>query len=504
MLFGNQEIDDRYKCIKMVGEGATAKVFLAMDKKLQKEWAIKKVDRTDERKNVFLKEADILKKLDHPALPRIIDIVIDEDAFYIVMDYIRGRALNEILKKNGPIEQSTVIKWSIEIADAFAYLHSKNIIYRDMKPQNILITSDGTLKLVDFGVARVYKEGKESDTDFLGTEGYAAPEQFDKQTDERSDIFALGMTMFELLTGQNPKSYTGEIYSVRAIDPSLSSGIDHIIRKATNKNPEERFQTATAFKSALMEYRKYDETYISKRKGIMRTFHLLLILSVVCALLSAGLFSWDMYSKDKTYKALLTGTPTVENAKKAISLKPQKPDGYILLLNAYGDIDAKELSEFSYIYGEAGMDIPIVDQTAGEKILMNFQESERGKLKFAYPYFRRLDTKEAKMYCYLAEFIEKYMGNEGILSEKATQKECQKVLKTVSECAKISNDPRKENLRNTVQKICGGVVYQMAETFKAQGIDKAEIEASVAQLDDKGEIMKKVNAAYSRKEEEKR
>ena len=147
-----------------------------------------------------------MKDLDYPAFPRIVDIIETEDCLYLVMDYIEGQTLEQVLKEQGPQDERIVAEWAIEICKALSYLHSQNppIVYRDMKPSNIIRKPDGNLKIIDFGTARVFNSEKDNDTIALGTKGFAPPEQYSGRTDARSDIYALGMTMKYLITGINP------------------------------------------------------------------------------------------------------------------------------------------------------------------------------------------------------------------------------------------------------------------------------------------------------------
>ena len=172
MLVGNRAIDSRYEILKLLTTGGmSSQIYLALDRKLNRQWAIKKVRKdSSETSAMLMAEADIMKSLDHPMLPRIVGIEEDRDYFYIIMDFIQGENLKTVLKAEGPQDQDTVVLWGIRLCDVLSYLHSKGIIYRDMKPANIMLTPDGNIKLIDFGIAREYKEGASEDTTALGTE----------------------------------------------------------------------------------------------------------------------------------------------------------------------------------------------------------------------------------------------------------------------------------------------------------------------------------------------
>lgn len=224
-------------------------VYLAVDIRLNKLWAVKEINKkvVGSNKsivvNTLLAEANMLKRMDHSALPKIVDIFDNGVTIYVVMDYVEGESLDKVLKDYGAQPEKKVINWVIQIANALSYLHSQNppIIYRDMKPANVMLQPDGTIKIIDFGIAREQREQGMVDTSILGTKGYAPPEQYDGQADPRSDIFALGMTMHHLLTGVDP-IYCLPYASVRQWKPELSESIETIINRCVQPIPENRYQ----------------------------------------------------------------------------------------------------------------------------------------------------------------------------------------------------------------------------------------------------------------------
>ena len=205
----------------------------------------------------------MLKRLSHPNLPSIIDVIEDEETLLIVMDYIEG-ILSKALNEYGAQPQELVVEWAKQLCDVLGYLHTRKppIIYRDMKPSNIMLKPDGNITLIDFGTAREFKEKNLADTTCLGTVGYAAPEQFggQGQTDARTDIYCLGATLYHLVTGCNPCEPPYEIRLIREINPTLSSGLEKIIHKCTQKNPEERYQSCAELMSCLEHYKEIVDT----------------------------------------------------------------------------------------------------------------------------------------------------------------------------------------------------------------------------------------------------
>ena len=156
----------------------------------------------------------MIKRFDHPAIPRIVDIVDEAGTLYVIMDYVEGRTLEDIIAASGPRPEDDVVDWALQLCDALSYLHSRKppVIYRDMKPSNVMLKPNGLVELIDFGIAReMHEDGSDvtaarGDTVQLGTRGFAPPEQYggSGQTDARSDVYALGATMYNLLTAKNP------------------------------------------------------------------------------------------------------------------------------------------------------------------------------------------------------------------------------------------------------------------------------------------------------------
>lgn len=239
--------DNKYQIITELGKGGMSLVYLARDIKLDKFWAIKQVKKDSISTTTnLMAEANILKKLDHSALPRIVDIIDSGESIYVVLDFIDGVSLDKKLQEEGPQDEKTVIAWAKQICDVLKYLHTQTpnpIIYRDMKPGNLMLTSQGKIKLIDFGIAREYKEDGKSDTTNLGTRWYAAPEQYGShQTDGRTDIFSLGVTLYHLVTGRGPTDPPYVVLPIREVDPSLSEGLEYIIEKCVQPRAEDRYQ----------------------------------------------------------------------------------------------------------------------------------------------------------------------------------------------------------------------------------------------------------------------
>lgn len=288
----NKLFDGKYEILKELGEGGMGKVYLARNIRLDTLWAIKSISKKQPEKIDFLAEPNILKKLNHPRLPIIIDIVEDKDYIYIIEDYVDGVSLEDELSNKGTIDEKTVVEWAKQLCQALLYLHNLKpnpIIYRDMKPANIMKKKDGEVKLIDFGIAREYKADAKSDTTFIGTRGFAAPEQFGTaQSDARTDIYSLGVTLYNLITGKSPNEYPYEIVPVRRFNKKLSRGIEHIITKCTKQNPKDRYQTVGALLKDLNNIEKFDIEY--KKRRLMSE------VRAICFILSTAFFSYLIYA----------------------------------------------------------------------------------------------------------------------------------------------------------------------------------------------------------------
>lgn len=495
---GNEIIDSKYEILKLLNTGGmNSAIYLALDKKLNRQWAIKKVRKSSSQTtSMLMAEASIMKNLDHPMLPRIVGIEEDPKFFYIIMDFVQGENLKTVVTSSGPQAQDTVVSWGVKLCDVLTYLHGKGIVYRDMKPANIMLSPDGNIKLIDFGIAREYKENASEDTTALGTEGYAAPEQYEGkgQTDARTDVYGMGITLFQLLTGVNPSSYQENIFSIRLQNPNLSSGLDKIILKCTNKDPKKRYQSTEELKKALLNYRKLDDKFLKKQKKVIKKFFTLLGLSTLCFVIAGGSFIASYFQKNNRYSALLSGVPSKANIIKAIDVKPSETAGYVALLNYYGkEIDQNELSEFSHIYGEHREDITEIEDVsmiAGEKILGSYSEkSIRAKLVAGEPYFNAASKKysSAKIYVSMAEFYRAYiMQDDSAIVKEPSKKDYEKLLRGMSdilkENEKLDSDDKHSIMLASDQLILG-LLSENADSMREQKISKSDLTSIVSSVE---------------------
>ncbi len=346
-------VDGKYKILNKIGQGGMSVVYLAMNERANKQWAIKEVRKDGVQnfevvKQGLIVETEMLKKLSHPNLPSIIDVIDGDGTFLIVMDYIEGRHLESVAKEYGAQSQEDVIEWAKQLCDVLSYLHSRKppIIYRDMKPSNVMLKPDGKVMLIDFGTAREFKENSVADTTCLGTQGYAAPEQYGGhgQTDARTDIYCLGATLYHLLTGHNPSEPPYEMYPIRYWNPELSSGLEEIILKCTQKNPDDRYQNCGGLLYALEHYNELDIEYKRKQTLKWRAFLCSAALTVVAGAGATGFkiaentvtaSTYETYVEEADNLASTDPEQCIQYYKNAIALNPSDGLAYEKLLNFF-------------------------------------------------------------------------------------------------------------------------------------------------------------------------
>lgn len=257
-----------YRIKRLVGGGGMAWVYQV--ERLSPEgtsiWALKELrpqtqdpDTQAHARELFDQEAKILSQLSHPNLPKFIDFFTSQEGrAYLAMEFIWGESLEKRLEQTqSPLMESEVLQWAVQICDVLGYLHTRQppVIFRDVKPSNIMVNSAGVIKLVDFGIARTYKEHKLQDTIALGSENYAAPEQWgEAQTDARADIYGLGATMYHLLANMppSPAFLPSDPVPLETLNSALSPETIQIVNTALARDREDRYQSAVEMKRALL------------------------------------------------------------------------------------------------------------------------------------------------------------------------------------------------------------------------------------------------------------
>ncbi|WP_042146633.1 serine/threonine-protein kinase [Paucisalibacillus sp. EB02] len=512
-------IDGKYEILKMIGKGGMSKVYLAMDKRLNKQWAVKEIDKSarDKTNNEVviqsaIAEANLIKRLDHPALPRIVDIIDNGDVIYVIMDYIEGEPLSKVIDEYGAQPQDVVIDWAMQLCDVLDYLHTCDppIIYRDMKPANVMLRPDGSLKLIDFGIAREFKEQNLDDTVSLGTKGYAAPEQFGGkgQTDPRTDVYCLGVTMYHLVTGHNPSEPPYELYPIRKWNSNLSGGLEKIILKCTQLNPDDRYQSCAELLYALNHYEEIDDAYRAKQKSQLRKFSVVTGLAFLC--LFVGIFGQGMKvrtdNSDYEFNMQSAGTATNDLSKvdyylNAIDIKPEDTRAYIELIKTLRsdtsfttEEEAKLMKKvnpnlaalreqdnfaelafelgknywYYYDYGKSETtDNQITRMTNSIRWFEDVEEYWTNDIK-------NVDLQMATIYREIGEFNKDINLHIEEASDKGKYQEYWKPLKAL--VIKISDNPdENEIVKLELYRMAMNSIETYARKFKADGVEEADI-----------------------------
>ncbi|MCH5586120.1 protein kinase [Shimazuella sp. AN120528] len=341
MLQDRQRLIDRYDLIKKLGQGGMAAVYLAWDTRLERNVAIKVIDdrQLDGEEGIerFIREAKIVSSLNHPNIVQIHDIVHQDETHFIVMEYVDGPSLHQVLKENEHLSEDQVIGFASQICDGLAHAHENGIIHRDIKPHNILCTASGVVKIADFGISKLMDSTKMTLTGMvMGSVHYFSPEQASAQVVQpSSDVYSLGVVMYEMITGKVPfdedsyiaiamKHINQPVPSLKGLANKINPKLIQIIYKALEKNPVHRFQTASEMKLSLSGLMKQDIPKTSKEKDKVYFFRkwvylpiMILLLGVICTYVWYG-----AYRSDATRQ-----TQTTQTNEKSLDTSTSKAKG---------------------------------------------------------------------------------------------------------------------------------------------------------------------------------
>lgn len=282
-------LQNRYSILRVLGVGGMGSVYQARDMRFPnvvKYVAVKEIINIADPSmremvvRIFEREANTLASLDHPAIPKIYDYFNQGDRSFLVMEFIDGKDLEAHLNEaNGHLEEEAIVGWAIELCDVLSYLHNHKdkdgkpdpLIFRDLKPSNIMLDQHGSIRLIDFGIARNYQTGQKGT--MIGTEGYSPPEQYRGDASPAGDIYALGATLHHLLTKQDPRIEPPFSFSerpIRKVNPAVTMEMEAIISTALSYNPAERFASAADMKQALALLRRKTSGVLSRPTGTGR------------------------------------------------------------------------------------------------------------------------------------------------------------------------------------------------------------------------------------------
>ncbi len=519
-------VDGKYKILSEIGHGGMSVVYMAINEKANKTWAVKEVRKDGKMdfntvRQGLMAEIETLKKLRHPNLPSIIDVIEDDESFIIVMDYIEGRSLDKIIEENGAQPESYVLEWAKQLCDVLGYLHSRTppIIYRDMKPANVMLKPDGNITVIDFGTAKNY-EINLGETTGIGTIGYAAPEQYIGsglgRTDARTDIYCLGMTLYHLLTNVDPCKNLISDKSIRAVNPALSHGLDAIIKKCTAYQPADRYQTCAELMYDLENYEILEPLYKKKQKRKLLTFLLTATMSVVFAVSGLVLhFAAEKKATDTYDTKIHEANKMVDYEDKlalyqdciAIPDKAGNKDAYLGMIQAFKDNDSV------FTQSEADMLTRYIKTNKAELLKEpdNYTEVcfETGKLYWYYFQGDSTGTAEpnsftsaiysvewfsdvpegykdygmAKTYASIGTFYRNITKHVVEASDKGQYKPLYENLQKLMDSVALNQD-ESEIVRLELLEMSRSAIQQYSTKFKGDGVTQDQLNEMLTQVSD--------------------
>lgn len=356
-------IAGRYKILEEIGKGGMSIVYLAMDTELKSNWVLKEIKRSksDSKYEKALREARLMSELKYRGkyggIPLVVNILEYEDnqLAYIVMEYIPGKSLQDIMiDRKTPFTEDFVIHAAIAVADILNYLHTSNppVIHRDIKPANIIyVENDKNFWLLDFGEAKLLDKNSDKDEYFSGTPGFVAPEQEAEKcggrqcSNQLSDIFSLGASMFYMITGQiSAKSkITRQFYSIWDIDTKVSQTLNKIVEKAMMVIPEARYENVLELKADLLACTEEVQKGMKAAWKNVKRSGLIFIIALIMLISGAGFQMYANNQENKSYDNLIASASSqsgdidkkIEDALSAIELKSDNLEPYILLKELY-------------------------------------------------------------------------------------------------------------------------------------------------------------------------
>ena len=409
--FVDRVFNGRFRLIRSLGEGGMGSVFLLeTNDAFRIRHALKIIEfGGEEPGSEIFSEIETLKKLDHPAIPKIIEVARDDSHIYIVQEFIEGLSLRQIIAQKKKLDDEIVILWMSDTADAIGYLHSMQIIHRDIKPGNIMINTDGHVKLIDFGLARHVSVSDDADACVMGTRQYTPPERYlRRDADIRTDIYAFGTTFYYLITGVQPldmSSDSGRHMRVmrKELDKVPSSGIKAILKKCIDINPDKRYQDFGEIRYEIGRIDAYGkETEALEKKKKARYVLIGILFAAAAILLGLGVWQYgvDRNNRYETYigdgeTALAAGdmSEAADSYQQAIDFDRNQWAGYQGLYETY----TAEGRTDDVINGiqELFANRPKAEDSAKLLYLLGNAYYEKGDYAQAEPYLKDAVDKEA-------------------------------------------------------------------------------------------------------------
>ncbi|MDD3794515.1 MAG: serine/threonine-protein kinase [Lachnospiraceae bacterium] len=374
----------RYLILKPLGKGGEGSVWLAVHQKTEQLWAVKEIVRAGNEDG--LHELNMMKKLNHASLPRVLDVLEDEVHIYLIMEYVRGNTLEKVVKKQGHLSVEQVLDIGIQLCSALTYLHTraKPVYHLDIKPANLIWEKTGRLVLVDFGAAwrgsNAAGEELRCTRNGLGTEGYAAPEQYDlsELVDARTDIYGLGASLYHLISGVR---YSKAMKKSRI--PGCQDKLGTVIKKCVSESPKDRYESCRKLQKELLKIRKQQD-YQKRRYQLG--------ISVLLAVFAAGVAFRELpreflhrNGQDWNYEKLLAEALCVpweegyEYYQRAVLLEPENQEAYLQILE-HADQDGVFSKEEELLIRKLLHQIPLGQEKTYEEFL---EQNQRGYGEFA-------------------------------------------------------------------------------------------------------------------------
>jgi len=357
-------LGEHYRIVRKLGEGGKGSVYLVMNVTTEHFWAAKRIPCTGSQ---AYHEAEVMKNLRGPHLPVFIDVIEEEGAVWLIMEYIRGICFERYLEGGRTLPEEQVLDTAIQVCDALCCLqsHSPPVIHLDIKPANLIRTLDGKVKLVDFGAS--FREDTEPVNE--GTAGYAAPEQYYRQSvkDGRTDIYGLGATLYRLASG---KCYSKRLKGSRV--PGCGEGFSDVINRCLEEKPEDRFQTAAGLRNELLRIRKRYARE-KKRKQLLAACAIAFPAAALCvsaipaSMKLSGDERWD-YGRLLHEAECLPEKESREYYQRAVFLQPGNPEAYLRFLDDAGADGKFSESEEEFLRNILHT-VPLGESITNEEIL---------------------------------------------------------------------------------------------------------------------------------------
>jgi serine/threonine-protein kinase len=372
----------------------------------------------------------------------------------------------------------------MQLTDALHYLHTRTppVVYRDMKPANVMVKPDGDVKLIDFGIARTYKERNLADTTILGTFGYAPPEQFGSaQTDVRADIYSLGATLYHAVVGTGPgRGEAFIIRPIRDINPELSGGLEKIIIKCTRQDPKERYQNCSELMYDLDHYREIDDAFLSRQKAKLRNFTIIVVLCILFISVGISALAMSAYVTNSSYEQNIAWATSSTGAadkigyyRQAADIKPLEEEPYLGIVNVIKADTAFSLAE--------------------EKELINTITPKLARLRQTN-FYPRLAFAIGKLYWYYYDYGQTDAQTLAGTADTAGTAGAAGAAGAAGTVAKPQDSNQSTRMKSSVRWFADVLQfsdpldpnYHIAEVFHDIGKFNDEIATSIAEADDSG------------------